>query len=109
MYFLIFLLQASDSPTHRVISSPVSTGSLPSPRSLPSRQSYAPNGGGLRRCRALYDCAADNHDELSFQEGEIIIVTNEHTDDDNWMEGMVENEPDRVGMFPISFVHMLPD
>lgn len=102
-------MQASDSPTHRMVSSPVSTGSVSSPCSVPGRQSFASNGGGLRRCRALYDCAADNDDELSFQEGEIIIVTNEHTDDDNWMEGMVENEPHRVGMFPISFVHMLPE
>ncbi|XP_056645111.1 arfGAP with SH3 domain, ANK repeat and PH domain-containing protein isoform X2 [Diorhabda sublineata] len=102
---------ASDSPPHRISSSPISTSSLCSPRSIPSgRLSYASNGNsGLRRCKALYDCAADNDDELSFQEGEIIIVINEHTDDDNWMEGMVENEPDRTGMFPISFVHMLPD
>lgn len=62
---------------------------------------------GLRRCRALYDCEADNEDELSFREGEVIVVTNEHTDDDNWMEGALEREPDRRGMFPISFVHML--
>ncbi|CAG9855130.1 unnamed protein product [Phyllotreta striolata] len=103
--------RASDSPPHRVSSSPISTSSLCSPRSIPSgRLSYASNGNtGLRRCKALYDCAADNDDELSFQEGEIIIVINEHTDDDNWMDGMVENDPNRTGMFPISFVHMLPD
>lgn len=84
-------------------------GSLSSPRPIAGRLSYTPNGSGIRRCRALYDCQADNDDELSFKEGEIIIVTNEHTDDENWMEGMVEHEPDRRGMFPISFVHMLPD
>ncbi|XP_063977749.1 arfGAP with SH3 domain, ANK repeat and PH domain-containing protein isoform X1 [Diachasmimorpha longicaudata] len=64
---------------------------------------------GLRRCRALYDCEADNEDELSFREGEVIIVTNEQTDDDNWMEGVLERAPERRGMFPISFVHMLQD
>lgn len=62
-----------------------------------------------KRCRALYDCSADNEDELSFREGEVIIVLNEQTDDDNWMEGMVENEPERRGMFPVSFVYMLQD
>lgn len=101
--------RASDSPVRKISSSPVSIGSLSSPHSIPSRTLYVPNGGGVRRCRALYDCQADNDDELSFQEGEIIIVINEHTDDENWMEGVVENEPDRRGMFPISFVHMLPD
>jgi Arf-GAP/SH3 domain/ANK repeat/PH domain-containing protein len=74
----------------------------------------SPAGGitgmvGLRRCRALYDCEADNEDELSFREGEVIIVTNEQTDDENWMEGAVETDPSRRGMFPISFVHMLAD
>jgi len=74
----------------------------------------SPAGGstctvGLRRCRALYDCDADNEDELSFREGEVIIVTNEQTDDENWMEGAVETDPSRRGMFPISFVHMLAD
>ena len=64
---------------------------------------------GLRRCRALYDCDADNEDELSFREGEVIIVTNDQTDDENWMEGAVESDPSRRGMFPISFVHMLAD
>lgn len=65
--------------------------------------------GMLRRCRALYDCDADNIDELSFREGEVILVTNQQTDDDNWMEGIVESEPTRRGMFPISFVHMLTE
>ncbi|GAB6028472.1 hypothetical protein CHUAL_002631 [Chamberlinius hualienensis] len=62
-----------------------------------------------RRCRALYDCEADNEDELSFQEGEIIVVLEDHTDDENWMEGYIEGNPDRKGMFPISFVHMLTE
>ncbi|XP_034249215.1 arfGAP with SH3 domain, ANK repeat and PH domain-containing protein isoform X2 [Thrips palmi] len=62
-----------------------------------------------RKCRALYDCEADNEDELSFREGEVIIVTNEHTDDENWMEGALERAPDIRGMFPISFVHMLSE
>ncbi|XP_014362975.2 arfGAP with SH3 domain, ANK repeat and PH domain-containing protein isoform X1 [Papilio machaon] len=65
-------------------------------------------GGGMRRCRALYDCSADNEDELSFREGEVIVVINERTEDDDWMEGQVEGTT-RRGMFPVSFVHMLPD
>ncbi|GAB0092607.1 SH3 domain [Sergentomyia squamirostris] len=64
---------------------------------------------GYRRCRALYDCNADNDDELEFKEGEILIVLNEKTDDENWMEGEIEGDNSRRGMFPVSFVHMLPD
>lgn len=62
-----------------------------------------------KRCRALYDCEADNEDELSFEEGDIIVIIAEETEDDNWMEGVLESEPDRRGLFPASFVHMLSD
>ncbi|XP_078038740.1 arfGAP domain of ASAP isoform X2 [Augochlora pura] len=75
----------------------------------PPRKPTSSTLSGLRRCRALYDCEADNEDELSFREGEVIIVTNEQTDDDNWMEGALERAPERRGMFPISFVHMFQD
>merc|ERR1712130_564763 len=36
-----------------------------------------------KRCRALYDCEADNEDELSFEEGDIIVIIAEETEDDN--------------------------
>lgn len=62
-----------------------------------------------KRCRALYDCEADNEDELSFEEGDIIIIIAEETEDDNWMEGILETNPDNRGLFPASFVHMLSD
>ena len=62
-----------------------------------------------KRCRALYDCEADNEDELTFEEGDIIIIMAEETEDDNWMEGVLESDPDRRGLFPSSFVHMLTD
>ncbi|RWS25580.1 arf-GAP with SH3 domain: ANK repeat and PH domain-containing protein 2-like protein [Leptotrombidium deliense] len=61
-----------------------------------------------RRCRALYDCEADREDELAFKEGEIIVIINEKTDDEDWMEGVIEGEPHRRGVFPTSFVQMMP-
>lgn len=62
-----------------------------------------------RRCRALYDCEADNEDELTFEEGDVIVILAEETEDENWMEGILESDPDRRGLFPSSFVHMLTD
>ncbi|XP_022252892.1 arfGAP with SH3 domain, ANK repeat and PH domain-containing protein-like isoform X4 [Limulus polyphemus] len=59
------------------------------------------------RCRALYDCEADREDELSFQVGEVIVIIHETTEDEEWMEGMIEGEPQRRGLFPSSFVRML--
>lgn len=68
-----------------------------------------PAGGtaGYRRCRALYDCDADREDELAFKQGEVILVVNEKTEDDDWMEGVVEGDYGRRGVFPISFVQMI--
>lgn len=31
----------------------------------------------MRRVKTIYDCQADNDDELTFIEGEVIIVTGE--------------------------------
>ena len=57
------------------------------------------------RCRALYDCEADNEDELSFSEGEVLLLIKK--EEDEWWEGMVEGQPHRRGMFPATFVEVL--
>ncbi|XP_014679477.1 PREDICTED: arf-GAP with SH3 domain, ANK repeat and PH domain-containing protein 2-like isoform X2 [Priapulus caudatus] len=62
-----------------------------------------------KRCQALYDCEADNEDELSFVEGEVIVILNDKVEDENWREGMIEGASHRRGLFPVSFVHMLAD
>lgn len=36
----------------------------------------------IRRVKTIYDCQADNDDELTFVEGEVIIVTGE--EDQEW-------------------------
>ncbi|XP_074599404.1 arfGAP domain of ASAP isoform X2 [Brevipalpus obovatus] len=79
---------------------------VPPPR---KRNDFPLNIGRLKRCQAMYDCEADMDDELAFKEGEIILILNEKTDDDDWMEGMIEGDPDRRGVFPTSFVKILPD
>ncbi|XP_041101250.1 arf-GAP with SH3 domain, ANK repeat and PH domain-containing protein 1-like isoform X2 [Polyodon spathula] len=61
----------------------------------------------VRRVKTIYDCQADNDDELTFLEGEVIIVTGE--EDQEWWIGHIEGQPDRKGVFPMSFVHILSD
>lgn len=39
----------------------------------------------IRRVKTIYDCEADNEDELAFAEGEVIIVTGE--EDQEWWVG----------------------
>lgn len=60
-----------------------------------------------RRCIALYDCDADQEDELSFKIGETLLILEENTSDENWMEGMVESDHSRRGLFPAIFVNFL--
>uniref|UniRef100_H3BHV8 Un-named sa1614 n=1 Tax=Latimeria chalumnae TaxID=7897 RepID=H3BHV8_LATCH len=61
----------------------------------------------FRRVRAVYDCKADHNDELTFQEGEVIVVIGE--EDIEWWMGYIEGQPHRKGVFPASFVHVLSD
>ncbi|XP_021956640.1 arfGAP with SH3 domain, ANK repeat and PH domain-containing protein isoform X2 [Folsomia candida] len=98
-----------------ISSTAITPTSLPSP--VVTSSTIIPNGtktypidlGSMKRCRALYDCEADNNDEISFRQGDIILIVNERTEDDNWMEGVVldDDNGNRRGMFPVSFVQLL--
>ncbi|XP_077443196.1 arf-GAP with SH3 domain, ANK repeat and PH domain-containing protein 2-like [Stigmatopora argus] len=60
-----------------------------------------------KRVRAIYRCSADNPDELTFEEGEVIVVEGE--EDSEWWVGHVEAEPTRRGVFPVTFVHFISE
>ncbi|XP_063771516.1 arf-GAP with SH3 domain, ANK repeat and PH domain-containing protein 2 isoform X2 [Pseudophryne corroboree] len=60
-----------------------------------------------KRVKAIYNCLADNPDELTFAEGEIIVVDGE--EDQEWWIGHVDGEPSRRGAFPVSFVHFFAE
>ncbi|KAM6971024.1 arf-GAP with SH3 domain, ANK repeat and PH domain-containing protein 1 isoform 2-T2 [Tautogolabrus adspersus] len=81
------------------------TGTAETPVPLPRKINTGK--GKTRRVKTIYDCQADNDDELTFVEGEVIIVTGE--EDQEWWIGHIEGEPDRKGVFPMSFVHILSD
>ncbi|XP_039191750.1 arf-GAP with SH3 domain, ANK repeat and PH domain-containing protein 1 isoform X12 [Crotalus tigris] len=80
-------------------------GSAETPVPLPRKINMGKNK--VRRVKTIYDCQADNDDELTFVEGEIIIVTGE--EDQEWWIGHIEGKPERRGVFPVSFVHILSD
>uniref|UniRef100_A0A674C0Y2 ArfGAP with SH3 domain, ankyrin repeat and PH domain 2 n=1 Tax=Salmo trutta TaxID=8032 RepID=A0A674C0Y2_SALTR len=60
-----------------------------------------------RRVKALYNCLADNPDELTFTEGEVIVVDGE--EDQEWWKGHIEGDSTRRGVFPTTFVHLIID
>nr|XP_060643830.1 arf-GAP with SH3 domain, ANK repeat and PH domain-containing protein 2 isoform X3 [Anolis sagrei ordinatus] len=60
-----------------------------------------------KRVKAIYNCVADNPDELTFSEGDIIIVDGE--EDQEWWIGHIDGDPTRKGAFPVSFVHFIVD
>nr|XP_008163387.1 arf-GAP with SH3 domain, ANK repeat and PH domain-containing protein 1 isoform X5 [Chrysemys picta bellii] len=79
----------------------------PQMKDLPPKPQLGEGKNKVRRVKTIYDCQADNDDELTFVEGEIIIVTGE--EDQEWWIGHVEGQPERKGVFPVSFVHILSD
>ncbi|XP_070705937.1 arf-GAP with SH3 domain, ANK repeat and PH domain-containing protein 2b [Pempheris klunzingeri] len=72
----------------------------PKPRSAFSKQKP-------QRVKAIYNCSADHPDELTFSEGEVIVVEGE--EDSEWWVGYVEGEPSRRGAFPVTFVHFITE
>ncbi|XP_026884758.2 arf-GAP with SH3 domain, ANK repeat and PH domain-containing protein 2 isoform X6 [Electrophorus electricus] len=82
-----------------------SSSSFPSmPHQLP-RQTVTKSKP--RRVKAMYDCVADHHDELTFSEGDVLVVLAE--EDTDWWHGYVEGHPNKTGLFPMSFVSTLSE
>uniref|UniRef100_A0A8C6PCT0 ArfGAP with SH3 domain, ankyrin repeat and PH domain 2a n=1 Tax=Nothobranchius furzeri TaxID=105023 RepID=A0A8C6PCT0_NOTFU len=65
------------------------------------------NLGKRENLKAIYNCIADNPDELTFSEGEVIVVDGE--EDQEWWLGHIEGDPMRKGAFPVTFVHSISD
>uniref|UniRef100_A0AAQ5YZ58 ArfGAP with SH3 domain, ankyrin repeat and PH domain 2b n=1 Tax=Amphiprion ocellaris TaxID=80972 RepID=A0AAQ5YZ58_AMPOC len=88
----------------------------PRPKSPKSPTAYVLDCSGFyfqadkqkpQRVKAIYNCFADNPDELTFSEGEVIVVEGE--EDNVWWIGHVEGEPGRRGVFPVTFVHFITE
>nr|XP_020466771.1 arf-GAP with SH3 domain, ANK repeat and PH domain-containing protein 2-like isoform X2 [Monopterus albus] len=95
----------SESPTSQRSQSFESGSRGSAPQPLPRRTLARSTTN--RRVQALYDCQADHHDELSFSEGQVLVVLGQ--EDSDWWHGYVEDEPDQRGLFPSSFVQLLSD
>uniref|UniRef100_A0A3P9KPQ4 ArfGAP with SH3 domain, ankyrin repeat and PH domain 2a n=1 Tax=Oryzias latipes TaxID=8090 RepID=A0A3P9KPQ4_ORYLA len=81
-----------------------SVGQSPPPAPMP-RKAFPKQRP--KRVKAIYNCVADNPDELTFSEGEVIVVDGE--EDQEWWLGHIEGDPVRRGAFPVSFIHFIVD
>jgi hypothetical protein len=55
--------------------------------------------------KAIFDCKADRHGELSFKEGDVLVDIVESSEG-GWFEGRLENTSER-GLFPFNYVENL--
>ncbi|TRY91496.1 hypothetical protein DNTS_029473 [Danionella cerebrum] len=122
-----FRADGESSSSQFVYQSPQATSSTVQSPTSPCTFSFEANGGSsssrhaaphpmprktlmkskLRRVKAMYDCVADHHDELTFTEGDVLVLLAE--EDADWWLGYIEGQPDRTGLFPASFVAVLAE
>ncbi|KAG8441646.1 hypothetical protein GDO86_010723 [Hymenochirus boettgeri] len=96
------------TPVQKTVPEASNNGPPPLPETpVPLPRKINTGKGKLKRVKTIYDCQADNDDELTFAEGEVIIVTGE--EDQEWWIGHIEGSPERKGVFPVSFVHILTE
>uniref|UniRef100_A0A8C7NPT1 ArfGAP with SH3 domain, ankyrin repeat and PH domain 2 n=1 Tax=Oncorhynchus mykiss TaxID=8022 RepID=A0A8C7NPT1_ONCMY len=91
------------APSFRLTQPPPVPAHHPRSRAARSKSTKSPT----MRVKARYSCLADNPDELTFTEGEVIVVDGE--EDQEWWVGHIEGDSTRKGVFPVTFVHLITD
>ncbi|XP_070190710.1 SH3 domain-containing kinase-binding protein 1-like isoform X4 [Littorina saxatilis] len=61
--------------------------------------------GTVERAVVRYSYAAEQPDEISLKEGEVIRILDKHLEDEGWWRGEVHG---KVGVFPDNFVELIP-
>lgn len=84
------------SPSIRV-SNNLENGNESKPPKLPAKPSK-------QLCEATFPYKAQNEDELSFQEGDLITITNKECPDPGWWHGELNG---KTGVFPDNFVVLI--
>ncbi|XP_057661114.1 SH3 domain-containing kinase-binding protein 1-like [Diorhabda carinulata] len=85
------------NPSNRVSSVNIGNESETKPPKLPSKPTKL-------LCEATYPYKAQNEDELSFKEGDVITIVNKESQDPGWWQGELNG---KIGFFPDNFVVLI--
>ncbi|XP_062907148.1 SH3 domain-containing kinase-binding protein 1 isoform X2 [Mobula hypostoma] len=91
-------LDTVDKPSGKKL--PVVPSSQEPPKSEPDSKPK-----GKEYCKVLFPYEAQNEDELTIREGEIVTIINKECADAGWWEGEING---KWGVFPDNFVKLLP-
>ncbi|XP_051869509.1 SH3 domain-containing kinase-binding protein 1 [Pristis pectinata] len=91
-------LDGIDKPPGKKL--PVAASSQEPPKSEPDSKPK-----GKEYCKVLFPYEAQNEDELTIREGEIVTIINKECADAGWWEGEING---KWGVFPDNFVKLLP-
>ena len=58
------------------------------------------------KCRVTFAYNAENQDELTLREGDIVTVLSKEVEDPGWWKGELHG---RIGVFPDNFVQIITD
>ena len=92
-------ISPAGTPTHAGNNSAWGAPPTPSPKPSPAT---TPTRNQQPSCQALYDFDAENPGELSFKEGDMIMLKGQI--DENWYDGSVGG---RSGYFPVTYVNVI--
>lgn len=104
-------LQCCIIPLHQP-TRPQEKSQPPPPSNIPSGPppgpSPGPSSGGLRRAKVMFKYDADNPDEVSVKEGDVVEVLQfeDETGQEGWWS--VRTKDNVVGLVPDNFVELLP-
>lgn len=85
------------NPSNRLSSVNIGNENETKPPKLPSKPTKL-------LCEATYPYKAQNEDELSFKEGDIITIVNKESPDPGWWQGELNG---KIGFFPDNFVVLI--
>ncbi|KAG0444443.1 hypothetical protein HPB47_013788 [Ixodes persulcatus] len=98
--------QGSEPPNDKRGTVPLKKPAPPVPSDASSEAPKLPPKPVREQARVLYGYEAQNEDELTIREGDVIVVLTKEVEDKGWWKGELNG---RVGVFPDNFVKLIKE